>query len=299
MPSATVVVDIEGAFAEPDTLTTDASGQATTAITLGSTVGATSGALRVVAPESPATVEAGFTVTAVADSANGLAVFSGDEQTGVAGTPLTEPLVVQVTDGFGNPISGVTIGWTVESGSVSAPTSTTDESGPRLGLPDPGSDSRHPDYDGDFRGTGGVATGVHPYGGLRQPQRRPHRRRRRSDRTTPRRRCPLDLVVAVVDADGNPVTSAAVTWVVTGGGGTLDPATGTTDAEGRASTKWTLGATVGANTAQAVVSGVGQAEFTATAAAGTASAIQIVSGNNQNGQAGAQARRGSRGTGAR
>ena len=45
---------------------------------------------------------------------------------------------------------------------------------------------------------------------------------------------------------------------------------------------------MGANTAQAVVSGVGQAEFTATAAAGTASAIQIVSGNNQNGQAGAR-----------
>ena len=87
VPSAIVVVDLEGAFAEPDTLTTDASGQATTGITLGSTVGATSGALRVVAPESPATVEAGFTVTAVADSANGLAVASGDGQPGWPGRP--------------------------------------------------------------------------------------------------------------------------------------------------------------------------------------------------------------------
>jgi adhesin/invasin len=81
--------------------------------------------------------------------------------------------------------------------------------------------------------------------------------------------------------------AAAVTWVVTAGGGTLAPPTGTTDANGRAATQWTLGASVGTNTAQAIVSGVGQAEFTATAAAGTASVIRVVSGGNQTGQAGA------------
>ena len=88
----------------------------------------------------------------------------------------------------------------------------------------------------------------------------------------------------VVDAGGNPVVGAAVTWVVTGGGGTLDPSTGPTDANGQASTTWTLGPTPGPNTAQAIVSGVGQAEFTATATAGTPSQIRIVSGDDQSGK---------------
>jgi adhesin/invasin len=91
-----------------------------------------------------------------------------------------------------------------------------------------------------------------------------------------------------VDGGGNPVVGAAVTWVVTGGGGSLDPATGTTDENGRASTVWTLGPGIGANAAQAIVSGVGQAAFTATASAGDPDDIRIVSGNDQQGQAGTQ-----------
>ncbi len=39
----------------------------------------------------------------------------------------------------------------------------------------------------------------------------------------PRTTLPEDLVVQVVDEAGNPVVAAAVTWVVTEGGGTLDP----------------------------------------------------------------------------
>ena len=88
VPSATVVVELSGAVAEPDTLSTDAGGRASAEITLGSVVGEASGAVRVIAPESPAAVEASFTVMAVAASANGLAGVSGDGQTGVAGTTL-------------------------------------------------------------------------------------------------------------------------------------------------------------------------------------------------------------------
>jgi adhesin/invasin len=104
----------------------------------------------------------------------------------------------------------------------------------------------------------------------------------------PRQTLPEALVVAVVDEAGNPVVGAAVTWVVTAGGGTLDPSTGTTDDNGNASTRWTLGPSAGANSAQAIVSGVGQAEFSATAAAGTASDIVIVSGDDQTAPAGSR-----------
>jgi hypothetical protein len=74
--------------------------------------------------------------------------------------------------------------------------------------------------------------------------------------------------------------------VITAGGGSVTPTTSVTDALGHASTSWTLGAAVGTNTVDAVVSGVGTAHFTATAQAGSAAAIRIVSGNNQSGQVG-------------
>ena len=64
------------------------------------------------------------------------------------------------------------------------------------------------------------------------------------------------------------MVGAAVTWVVTAGGGSLDPATGTTDENGRASTSWTLGSRRGQHGAGLRL-GVDQAVFTATATAGT------------------------------
>ncbi len=286
VPSATVVVELSGAVAEPDTLSTDAEGRASAEITLGSEVGEAAGAVRVIAPESPAVVEASFTVLAVAASANGLAGVSGDGQTGVAGTTLAAPLVVQVTDAFGNPIEGVPITWTPDGGSVSATSTTTDGEGltsvTRTLGPTAGAQTTLASSEGlagspvtfNHTVTAGSASGVLIVSGNNQS-------------AAPGTTLPEDLVVAVVDADSNPVVAAAVTWVVTAGGGTLAPTTGTTDANGRAATKWTLGASAGTNTAQAIVSGVGQAEFTATAAAGTASVIRVVSGGNQTGQAGA------------
>ena len=286
VPQATVVIDLSGAVAEPDTISTDAQGRANTEITLGSQVGEAAGEARVIAPESPATVEASFTVVALASSANGLAAVSGNEQTAPAGTELPDPLVVEVTDAFGNTIGGVEILWAAEGGgSVSAASTMTDGDGrtsvTRILGPTAGTQTTLATSE-DLAGspvvfthtvTAGNASGVLIVDG--------------NDQTAaPRATLPKDLVVQVVDQSGNPVVSAPVTWVVTAGGGTVAPTTGTTDENGRAATKWTLGASVGINTAQAVVSGVGQAEFTATAAAGTASQIRIVSGDGQTGQAG-------------
>jgi adhesin/invasin len=282
---ATVVVELTSAVAEPDTISTDAEGRASAEITLGSEVGEAVGAVRVIAPETPAEVEASFTLMALAASANGLAGVSGDGQTGVAGTMLAAPLVVRVTDAFGNPIEGVPITWTPDVGSVSATSTTTDGEGltsvTRTLGPTAGAQTTLASAEGlagspvtfNHTVTAGNPSGVLIVSGNNQT-------------AAPSTTLPEDLVVAVVDADSNPVVAAAVTWVVTAGGGTLAPTTGTTDANGRAATKWTLGASAGTNTAQAIVSGVGQAEFTATAAAGTASVIRVVSGNDQTGQAG-------------
>ena len=288
VPGATVVVELSGAVAEPDTLSTDGQGLGRAEITLGSEVGDASGLVRVIAPESPALVQASFTVTAVAASANGLALVSGDEQSGVVGSELPEPLVVEVTDGFGNPTEGVTITWTAEGGgSVSAASTVTDAQGrssvTRTLGPAAGAQTTLAGSEGlagspvifNHTATPGSASGVTIVSGDDQ-------------QAPPGTTLPDDLVVQVVDGEGNPVTGAAVTWVVTAGGGSVDPTTGATDGSGRAATTWTLGASVGANTVQAIVSGVGQAEFSATATAGAPDEIRIVSGNEQTGEAGSR-----------
>jgi VCBS repeat-containing protein len=80
------------------------------------------------------------------------------------------------------------------------------------------------------------------------------------------------LVVRVLEGQ-NPVSGRTVTWIVQGGGGSVSPQNSTTDAQGQASTRWTLGS-IGPNTVNAVVSGLGTVTFTATATAGGPSASQ-------------------------
>lgn len=282
---ATVVVELTGATPEPDTITTDQTGRGSFRITLGSEVGEMAGDVRVIAPESPDEVSAGFTVIAVASSANGLAGVSGDGQTAAVGTELPQPLVVQVTDAFGNPIEGVTVTWTAEGGgTVSAPSTVTDAEGRTSVTRTLGSTAGAQTTLASSEGlagspvvfthaaTAGTPSDVQIVSGNEQV-------------AAPGAALPEPLVVRVVDQDGNPVVGAAITWVPVGGG-TLDPTTGSTDANGHASTTWTLGATAGTYRAQAVVSGLEPEEFTATATAGTPSVIRIVSGNGQSGEAG-------------
>ena len=272
----------------PDTVRTGPDGRAAARLALGSSVGADTGHVRVLAPEGPNPVQAIFTATALSSSANELAMVSGDDQSAAAGTALTDPLVVSVTDAFGNPVSGAEISWAaVGGGSVSAPVTTTDDQGrtsvTRTLGPAAGPQTTTASAVGlvgspvtfTHTATAGNASGVQPLSGDGQ-------------RASPGRVLPNPLVVAVTDADGNPVSGAAVTWVITAGGGSVTPTTGATDAAGHASTSWTLGPSVGANTVEAVVSGVGSARFTATAVAGSAASIRIISGNNQSGQVGTQ-----------
>jgi hypothetical protein len=72
------------------------------------------------------------------------------------------------------------------------------------------------------------------------------------------------LVVRLVDQAGAGIAARAVTWTVSGGGGTAAPETGMTDTLGYASSRWTLGPSAGRNTLDAVVPGVGAVTFRAT-----------------------------------
>lgn len=76
---------------------------------------------------------------------------------------------------------------------------------------------------------------------------------------------PNPIVVRVADGADNPVPNAVVTFAVATGGGALTGAVDTTDANGLATLgSWTLGATVGAQSITATVSGVTPLTITAT-----------------------------------
>lgn len=73
------------------------------------------------------------------------------------------------------------------------------------------------------------------------------------------------LAVVVTGSDGQPYQGASVSWQVASGGGTMSPASSQSDAQGQATTQWTLGTGTGAQTLTATVEGLPAVTFTATA----------------------------------
>lgn len=80
---------------------------------------------------------------------------------------------------------------------------------------------------------------------------------------------PIDLEVLVLDDLGAPLAGVDVDWAVGSGGGSITPATSTTDGAGHASATATLGATEGAQTFTATATGLtgSPVTFDATATA--------------------------------
>lgn len=98
----------------------------------------------------------------------------------------------------------------------------------------------------------------------------------------------LPITVQVNDKKGDALKGADVTFAVTGGGGSVQTATVTTNSSGQAATSWTVGTAVGvANNATAAVSGVTTpATFNASVLAGAVSGVTVVSGDAQAGPVG-------------
>jgi Big-like domain-containing protein/PKD domain-containing protein len=263
-----------GGSVTPPSKTTDAAGLASAVITLGDQVGALNGHARVPVPQGTVPVEIAFIASAVSDDAFGIAPVSGNEQNGQVGSTLGEPLVVQVTDKFANPIPNVTVDWSVTGGgSVSEASTVTGQdgktqvtrtlgttAGPQTTLARAGGLAGSPvifTHDA----TAGNPSHVEKVDGDDQS-------------ALAGTELPKALVVRVLDGEGNPVVGRAVTWAIGAGGGSVSAQNTNTDAQGKASTRWTLGPSVGSNTVNAVVSGVETVTFTATATAGSVSAVR-------------------------
>ena len=208
-----------------------------------------------------------------------LAKVFGDDQAGSASTQLAEPFVVLSLDENGAAMTGVVVSFSVSAGggmlsattdanpctiesSTSSTTATTDANGQasaRLTLgSEPGTNTVSATVEGleaetftatateqatshsltkvcgdDQEGTAGIL--------LAEP-----------------------FVVSVVDEDGAAIAGVAVSFSVTTGGGTLSVTTDTTNANGRARTRLTLGSDEGTNTVSATVEGLEPVTFTAT-----------------------------------
>jgi uncharacterized protein (TIGR03437 family) len=169
-------------------------------------------------------------------------IIQGNNQTGTPGQKLTTALVVQVTDAFGNILSGIPVTWSVVTpGTVtlSSIISTTDSSGAASALATLGSVAGNALVKvtaGSVSATFTLTVNI-PAAGLQKVSGD-------AQTTIIGTAFPAPLVVAVVDSSGNPVQGATVTFQATGGA-TLGSASTTTGANGQASTTVTAGATAG------------------------------------------------------
>ena len=100
---------------------------------------------------------------------------------------------------------------------------------------------------------------------------------------------PDSLVVRVIDTAGVGVPDQQVSWAVALGGGRVEPQSTTTNPDGIAWVRWTLGPEAGPNAVRASVAGAGFVTFAAVATetpSRAAARIELVDGNDQSSTAG-------------
>ena len=256
------------------TATTNASGQARSTLTLGSEPGTNTVAATVAGLE-PET----FTATAIEQTPHSLTKVSGDSQEGPASTQLAAPFVVSVLDQAGSPLTGATVTFSVTAGggllssttdanpctiesSTSSTTATTDANGQAATRLTLGSEPGTNTVTATVAGLESVT-----FTATAAEQAMPHSLTKvcgDSQEGTAGILLAEPLVVLVSDEDSAAIAGVVVSFTVTAGGGTLSDTTATTNANGRAATRLTLGSEPGTNTVSATVEGLESGTFTAT-----------------------------------
>lgn len=263
------VVLTGGGTVTPSQAVTDANGQASTSLRLGSTVGQQT-VRATLNGAQPIT----FTATASSAPASALVASGGDNQTATVRTALPTRLTVKATDAFSNPKAGVAVVFQVVlgGGTLSSSTAVTDDAGVA------GVDWTLGPTAGNQRVSASV-TGVAPVNfnatALAAAPASLAIVSGSGQSAAPGARLPDSLVVRVIDAFNNPVKDAAVTWTALGDAGTVSPTSTKTDAAGRAAAAWTLGATGGPKEVRAAVQGITPVEFKA---AGTIIFASVMAG---------------------
>ncbi len=249
---------------------------ATGLVTAGRPGGAT-----IIATSEAVSGSAAITVTAGPPAA--VAIVGGNGQTGRVGEPLAEPLAVVVSDADGFRVGGATVTWSASGGVISpasGPTGADGVAAARWTLPtQPGTYT-----------AAAIVSGLAPVGFTATARAGPPANVARvagdGQSGTVDETLPASLVIRVTDAFGNAVSGVDVTWT-TSAGGSFSPKTGPTDSDGRTSTRWTLGAVAGTQTARAEPQGSGVfAGFSAQARPGPLDGLDVAGGDDQTGEAG-------------
>jgi len=196
-----------------------------------------------------------------------IVIFEGNEQAGAVGAELADSLVVRVVDAQDRPVPGVRVafelGASADGGDMSPDTALTNADGLASSLWVLGGTSGQQEVDAEIVGASLAVT----FSAEAEVTSTLRLELTSGDEQSaaPDAELADPLVVRLVDEAGDGVRGQAVAWVVAVGGGAAAPASSDTDADGFASTTWTLGQKIGLQTLNAVVSGVGVVSFTATA----------------------------------
>jgi VCBS repeat-containing protein len=215
---------------------------------------------------------------------------SGDEQSAAAGGALSKPLVVRVADAFDRPVEGQAVAFAIDAGGgqITPASATTGPDGTAAAAWTLGGAAGQQRVRATVTGDGipaGLlvnfnATAVSGAGAKLVLVSG-------DDQTAAvGSALPDSLVVRVTDALDNPVAGVEVTWAV-GGGGSISPASVTSDANGLAAAQRVLGNASGTQTAAASSSGLTPITFTQTAEPANPTALLLISGDAQSGPAAA------------
>ena len=218
-----------------------------------------------------------------------MALFSGDAQTGTAGQALAQPLVVLVRDAASAPVAGVTVTWQVTAGggTLTAPTSFTDAAGhASIGLT-VGAIAGAANQTVTAAVTGLAGSPVSFTASVVAAAASQIAKSSGDAQTaTVNTLLPQPITVVVKDTYGNVKSGVTVNWAAVAGGGSTAVASSVTDATGIATSGWTIGTVAGAGSQSATATAAGLTgsplTFTASATAGPAAVLAIVSGDNQN-----------------
>ena len=269
------VVTGGGGSLTPNSTTTDAAGSISASWTLGTTPGLNAAEAR--KDGFPAVT---FEVQGEPAAPSEVIGISGDAQAATVGSPVSEPLIVEVRDQFGNPVSGVEVAFTPTAGggSTAPATAGTDALGRASSVWTLGTtlalQSLEAQVDGlapaNFAAstTAGSPHGIIIVSGDAQTG-------------LVGSTLPASFVVEVRDEFDNPVGLAPVGFQVTAGGGSMDQSTVVADESGRASANLTLGRTAGTNEVAATAEGGVSVQLTATATAGPAAIMAVHQGDGQ------------------
>src|SRR5688572_25336445 len=176
-----------------------------------------------------------------------LDIVSGDEQNGVVGTELSNPLVVRVEDANGMPIIGQLVNFRITSGggSVFAGSGLTNALGivqDRWTLGTSTSEIQRVEARAVDPNTG-AAIVFATFRATPMPGPAHSLAKAGGDAQTGALGAALtdSLAARVTDSYGNPVPNVTVTWAASVNNGAVSPVSSQTNAQGIAKTRWTLG----------------------------------------------------------